>query len=136
MNRGLSIAAFIARCEMQKEAGIGEAVVKGGKGVQAVGRSVAGLGKAWGEGAESMGRSVTRQMRDAGKKGAGTAGALTSGALKAAPWLAGGYVGYKAFEPEVHSAKRRLGDAVRGRIALYRARRQQVAPYYHEGRFR
>lgn len=133
MNSKLAWAGFIARKE--KVAVVADALVGAGKAVRAGGKVLSGAGKAWGEGASAIGKSVTKQMQGAGMKHSRKAGAVTSGALKAAPWIAGGYLGYKAFEPEVHSAKRRLGDAVRGRVALYKARRRASLPYYHEGRF-
>lgn len=139
MNEGIARAAFIVRCHMRKQAGVANtganAVLGAGKAIQTTGRALTGAGRAWGEGASAAGRSVTRQMRGAKMRHSRLAGGLTSGALKAAPWLAAGYLGYRAFEPEVHSAKHRLGQAVRGRVALYKARRRAAMPYYNEGRF-
>lgn len=135
MNRGLSVAGFIARSHLEKEAGVAKGVEGIGKVIRGTGKTIAGAGKAWGEGATAIGKSVTRQMQEAGMKHSRKAGKFTSGALKAAPIIGAGYLGYKAFEPEVHSAKRRLGDAMRGRIELFKARRRAALPYYHEGRF-
>jgi hypothetical protein len=135
MNTGLAVAGFIARSRLEKTAIVAEGILGAGKVVRGAGKALTGAGKAWGQGAEAIGQSVTKQLGEAGVKGARTKGKLTSGALKAAPWLAGGYLGYKAFEPEVHSAKQRLGQALRGRVALFKARRRAALPYYHEGRF-
>lgn len=135
MNRGIELAGFIARYHKEKLAGVSDVLVGAGKVVNKAGKAVTGAGKAWGEGAEAVGKSVGSQLQQAGVKGARTKGALATGALKAAPWVAGGYLGYKAFEPEVHSAKQRLGEAVRGRIELFKARRRASMPYYHQGRF-
>lgn len=125
MNRGIANAAALVRLQLQKEA----------KVLRTARKVLSGAGKAWGEGASAIGKSVTRQMRESGSRHAGTVGGLTAAALKAAPVAGAGYVGYKAFEPEVHSAKERLKDALRGRVALFKARRRAVMPYYHEGRF-
>lgn len=128
MNRGIACAGFLVRRQLEKEAAVRD-VLRGAR------KAVSGAHKAWGEGASAIGGSVSRQLAQAGKPYAGTAGKLTSGALKAAPIVGLGYLGYKAFEPEVQSAKHRLGEALRGRIALFKARRRAVMPYYHEGRF-
>lgn len=135
MNQGLLVAGFLARSQLRKEAAVAEGVLGAGKLIQGAGKALAGAGKAWGEGATAVGKSVTKQMQGAGMRHSRKAGKFTSGALKAAPILGAGYLGYKAFEPEVHSAKRRLGEAMRGRVALFKARRRAALPYYHEGRF-
>jgi len=135
MNRGLAVAGFIARHRLEKVAVLAEALVGAGKAVRTAGKGLAGAGKAWSAGATATGKSVTKQMQAAGMKNPRATGKLTAGVLKAAPLAAGGYLGYKAFEPEVQSAKHRLGQALRGRVALFRARRRAALPYYHEGRF-
>lgn len=140
MNVGIARAGFIARCYMKKEAaGVSDLLAHGvlgaGKAVRGAGKALTGAGKAWGKGSEAIGQSVTQQLQQAGVRGARSKGALTTAGLKTAPWLVGGYYGYKTFEPEVQSAKQRLGQAVRGRIALFKARRRAAMPYYHEGRF-
>lgn len=137
MNRGIARAALIAR--MHKEAGVTDAAARGVLGLGAVargvGKTVAGAGKAWGKGSEAIGRSVSQQLSQAGVRGAGLKGRAVSGALKAAPVGVAGYYGYQAFKPEVESAKARLGQALRGRYQLFKARRRAAMPYYHEGRF-
>lgn len=125
MNNGIARAGELVRQELEKRAG----AVRGARKV------LSGARRAWGEGAEAIGGSVGRQLEGAGKSYGRKAGKLTTTALKAAPVAGLGYLGYKTFEPEVHSAKRRLGDALRGRVALFKARRRAVMPYYHEGRF-
>lgn len=136
MNRGIANAGILVRYQLEKEAGpVGD--IAGGVGglVHATGKGISGASKAWGEGADAFGRSVTEQARRAGVGGARMKGRAASGALKALPVLGLGYLGYKAFEPEVRSAKHRLGRALRGRWQLFKARRRASMPYYHEGRF-
>ncbi len=135
MNHGLAVAGFIARRRMEKVAIVADAILGAGKAVRGLGKGIAGASKAWGEGASTIGKSVTKQMQGAGMKHSRKSGKAISGALKAAPVVGAGYLGYKAFEPEAHSAKRRLGQALRGRVALFKARRRASMPYYHEGRF-
>lgn len=125
MNTKLAQAGILVRRQLAKEA----------KALRSARKVLSGARKAWEEGAEAIGGSVGRQLEEAGKKGGRRYGRYTTKALKAAPVVGAGYVGYKTFEPEVHSAKRRLGEALRGRVELFKARRRAVMPYYHEGRF-
>ena len=125
MNRGIALAGMIVRYQLNKQAGT----------ARKVRRVLSGARRAWNEGATAIGGSVGQQLSAAGKPYGRRAGKMTTTALKAAPIVGAGYLGYRAFEPEVHSAKRRLGEAVRGRVALFKARRRAVMPYYHEGRF-
>lgn len=139
MNTGLALAGLIVRRYLEKEAGAADLAARGvlgaGKVLRGAGKTLVGANKAWGEGSKAVGKSVTQQLTRHGIRGAGIKGQAVGGALKAAPWLVGGYYGYKAFEPEVQSAKQRLGHAIRGRVATFKARRRAASPYYHQGRF-
>lgn len=139
MNYGIARAGLIARFHMRKSAGVGDLLARGAVGAgqlaQATGKGLTGAAKAWGKGSEAVGRSVTGQLQQAGIKGARTKGMMASGVMKVAPVAVGGYYGYEAFKPEVHAAKQRLGQALRGRVELFKARRRAAMPYYHQGRF-
>lgn len=125
MNRGIALAGALVRYQLSKQAGV----------ARKARRILSGARQAWNEGATAIGSSVGRQLSAAGKPYGKSTGKLTTTALKAAPIAGLGYLGYKTFEPEVHSAKRRMGEAIRGRVALFKARRRAVMPYYYEGRF-
>lgn len=139
MNYGIARAGLIARFHREKTASTGDLIARGvlgaGQAAQTAGRGLTGAAKAWGGASKTFGKSVGEQLQRAGVRGAHSKGRMAGMAMKVAPVAVGGYYAHETFKPEIHSAKQRLGQALRGRMELFKARRRAAMPYYHEGRF-